>query len=145
MSTPRVDFYILESTAPASRLQFACRLTEKAYNLDNRVYAHLDSQADAESFDELLWTFRQGSFVPHELCASEGASGAPVSIGTGDSRAAGGDLLINLANEAPAFAGDFSRVAEIIGGDEGARQAGRARFKHYRDLGIEPETHKISA
>ncbi|HIE54311.1 MAG TPA: DNA polymerase III subunit chi, partial [Chromatiaceae bacterium] len=28
----RVDFYILRSTGPEARLQFACRLTEKAWS-----------------------------------------------------------------------------------------------------------------
>ena len=126
----RVDFYILETPDPAGRLQFACRLTEKAYGLDNRVYAHTDSAADAQQLDDLLWSFRQESFLPHvrgsaEECDTEG------------------DLLINLGADCPNFARGFKRVAEIVGGDEASVQAGRARFRQYRDSGIEPVTHKI--
>ena len=146
----RVDFYILESASPSGRLQFACRLTEKAYGLDNKVYAHTATATDAQMLDDLLWTFRQGSFVPHACVGQElegnsaTASGAPVRIGTPEASDASGDLLINLADAVPEFVDEFERVAESVGGDEAAVKAGRARFKQYRDRGIEPVTHKIS-
>jgi len=139
----RVDFYILKTTAEDSCLQFACRLTEKAYKLTNKVYAHAANSRDAERMDEMLWTFRQGSFVPHQLLTTSSERRAPVSIGAGAQREAEGDLLINLADKPPEFAAGFDRVAEIVGGDEASRQAGRERFKYYRDMGIKPETHQI--
>ena len=141
----RVDFYILDAGNAAERLHFACRLTEKAYGLDSRVHAHTSSPADAAKFDEMLWTFRQGSFIPHEIFAAGTAARAPVSIGSGNEHPDQGDLLVNLSDEAPAFAGKFARIAEIIGSDEASRAAGRERFKHYRELGIEPATHQIGA
>lgn len=140
----RVDFYILDTVEPASRLNFACRLTEKAYGLNNRVYAHTATPGDAQRLDEMLWTFRQGSFIPHQLLIAAGKHRAPVSIGTDDKCEDNGDLLINLAEAIPEFVTGFQRVAEIISGDEQSRQIGRERFKSYRKLGIEPETHQIS-
>ena len=145
MTTARVDFYLLEASEPQARFQFACRLTEKAYSLQNRVYAHTQSAADAQRLDELLWTFRQGSFVPHQLLTDKYDDRTPVAIGTGENRASEGDLLINLAESAPEFAGGFGRIAEIISGDEASKQAGRERFKYYRELGITPETHTIKS
>lgn len=140
----RVDFYILDTAEPARRLSFACRLTEKAYGLSNRVYAHMATPADATRLDEMLWTFRQGSFVPHQLLTDAGERRAPVSIGTGDTCEVKGDLLINLTDTTLKFAAGFRRVAEIICSDEPSRKAGRERFKRYRDMGLEPETHRIS-
>ena len=140
----RVDFYILHTPDPTGRLQFACRLTEKAYGLDNTVYAHTATDTDAEQLDDLLWTFRQGSFIPHARVGNAAADGsAPVRIGTPSDSEREGDLLINLAHEVPEFAAGFARVAEIVGGDDASVQAGRARFKQYRDQGVEPVTHKI--
>jgi DNA polymerase-3 subunit chi len=126
-------------------MHFACRLTEKAYGLNSRVHAHTASAADATRLDQMLWTFRQGSFIPHDLLTGNGQPRAPISIGSGEHHPEKGDLLVNLDDSTPEFAQGFERVAEIIGGDEASRQAGRERFKHYRDLGIEPETHQISA
>jgi len=139
----RVDFYILANDAPQGRLQFACRLTEKAYALDHRVYAHTTSPEEAATLDELLWTFRQGSFIPHSRLENDTESRAPVTIGMPERCLQEGDLLINLSAAAPDFATNFSRVAEIVAGNEKARQAGRDRYKQYRAMGLEPETHKI--
>jgi DNA polymerase-3 subunit chi len=36
-------------------------------------------------------------------------------------------------------------VAELVGGTDASRQAGRERFRFYRDQGIEPETHNLGA
>lgn len=145
MPDMRVDFYILDAGSTAERLHFACRLTEKAYGLESRVHAHMASPAEAAKLDEMLWTFRQGSFVPHEVIQAGTPARAPVSIGSGSDHPDQGDLLVNLSGEPPAFAEKFARIAEIVGSDEASRAAGRERFKHYRELGIEPATHQIGA
>ncbi|MEZ5578324.1 MAG: DNA polymerase III subunit chi [Candidatus Competibacteraceae bacterium] len=44
----------------------ACRLADKAYGLGHTVYLFTASEARAAALDDLLWTFRQDSFVPHE-------------------------------------------------------------------------------
>ena len=140
--TPRIDFYVLETANLSGRLFFACRLAEKAYGLEHSVYAHTGSDDLARQLDEMLWTFRQSSFVPHEILGAE-APRAPVTIGTGNAAAENGELLINLAGQVPAFAKQFARIAEIIDADPQQRAAGRERFRQYREMGFEPVTHNI--
>jgi DNA polymerase-3 subunit chi len=143
-SSPRVDFYVLSATDSSARLRFACRLTEKAYGLKNKIYAYTSSAAMAREFDELLWTYRQGSFVPHDLLTSEmSQSMAPVTIGHSDPTETSGNLLINLAEDIPAFFDRYERVAEIVDATPNGRSAGRDRFSFYRDNGFQPNTHKI--
>ncbi len=152
MSATRVSFYVLNGTEATTRLGYACRLTEKAYKLENRIHAHARDTAMASALDVLLWTFRQGSFVPHELLTpssqQNAASTAPVTIGSTDGGEAlpppDADLLINLADEVPAFFGRYPRIAEIIDGSTAGREAGRARHRFYRDQGLEPETHEVT-
>jgi len=141
----RVDFYVLSSTDPAARLQFACRLTEKAYTLNNSIYAHVGNVARARELDELLWTFRDGSFIPHEIATTDAAQAPPVVIGHATDTDTDGDLLINLADSIPTFFDRFGRVAEIIDASDEVRRSGRERFAFYRDNGYEPNTHKIDA
>ena len=140
--TTRVDFYVLETAGFDSRLFFACRLAEKAYGMANRVYAHTLSPDVARRLDDLLWNFRQGSFVPHEILTDEPPR-SPVQIGTAEHRLESGQLLINLTGEAPDFAKQFARIAEIVTGDEPAKSEARARYARYREMGLEPETHRI--
>ena len=141
----RVDFYVLASADAASRLRFACRLAEKVYHLNQRVHLHTDSAPLAAEIDELLWTFRQGSFVPHEVSKAGQAPLSPITIGHGDGRPPDADLLINLASNVPGFVAGFSRVAEIVDASDGGKQLGRERFRHYRDSGRPPVTHTIGA
>lgn len=139
----RVDFYVLRSAEPGARLRFACRLAEKAYSLKQQVYLHTASSAEAAELDELLWTFRAGSFVPHELRESGRTSEAPVNIGCAANAEASAQLLVNLTAEIPAFFDQFPRVVEIIDATEACKRDGRERFRVYRDNGYEPETHQI--
>lgn len=143
MSEPtRVDFYVLDTAGESGRLFFACRLVEKAYNMDTEVYAHTGSAETAAQLDEMLWTFRQGSFVPHEQLGEQPAR-APVRIGSPGHEQHAGGLLINLAGQVPSFAKQFTRIAEIVDADPDSRAQSRQRFREYRDMGLEPVTHKL--
>lgn len=149
MSPTRVSFYVLAGGEPGSRLGYACRLAEKAYKLQHRIHAHAADASMAKALDELLWTFRQGSFVPHQLLATGGSPPlAPITIGAADPAGPveppAADLLINLATEVPPFYGRFPRIAEIIDGSPAGREAGRARHRFYREQGLEPETHEVT-
>lgn len=139
----RVSFYVLAAQEPVARLNYACRLTEKAYKLSQRIHLHTSDRAEAEAMDRMLWTFRQGSFVPHERLDPARPPAAPVTIGSGTDQPADVDLLINLAAEVPAFYQRSARIAEIIDGNAECREAGRNRHRFYRQHSLEPETHQI--
>ena len=80
---PRVDFYVVEEAGDAARLRLACRVAEKAYLAKQKVVCYADA-ALLSRFDELLWTFGDGSFVPHDTISREGATcDAPVALTTG--------------------------------------------------------------
>ena len=138
----KVDFYVLSSSGDGARQHFACRLAEKAYRLKNRVHVHLSDADAARRFDDQLWTFRDGSFVPHELNPS-GSAESPVTIGHGALPDNAADLLINLAAELPTAAGAFPRIAEIVTSDDTSLRLSRQRYGEYRELGHELESHKL--
>lgn len=142
----RVDFYILEQPAREARLTVACRLAEKAVTQDHEVLINTHSDSESSRLNDLLWTFSQGSFLPHRLLTDEAATdeGEPVAIGSGHEPPDGSwDLLINLAPAVPDFFSRFSRVAELVGAEEDDKAAGRERFRYYRDRGYELRTHHI--
>ena len=140
----RIDFYVLQGIDERSRHHLACKLAEKAYKLENTVYIHTRSQDDARRIDELLWTFRDGSFVPHCLTGtSDGTESSPVTIGSETDGVEARDLLINLCDEIPPFARSFPRVAEVVTSDENCRLLSRKRYATYRDQGHTINTHKL--
>ncbi|MDA0679203.1 MAG: DNA polymerase III subunit chi [Proteobacteria bacterium] len=140
----KVDFYVLPGSGEISRQQFACRLAEKAYRLDNSVHIHVADHESLQILDDLLWTFRDGSFVPHEVIdAVHSKAGTPVTIGCVESLLPGCDLLINLSHSIPKSASSFPRVAEVVTSDEESKAESRKRFVDYRDQGHSLDTHKL--
>lgn len=142
----RVDFYILERSTPEASLTLACRLAEKAVDRDHEVLINTGTAAEAARLDTLLWTFSQGSFLPHRLLdgADRPDEGERVLVGCGREPHDGSwDLLINLASSVPDFFSRFERVAEVVGADTENKTAGRERFRYYRDRGYELRTHRV--
>lgn len=139
----RVSFYVLADTAPDAGPRFACRLIEKAHAEGHRVYWRLADEAACRAADDLLWTFRQGSFVPHVRAPALSGEDdpTPVTLGTGEPPAGFDDVLVNLHPEVPDFFDRFERVVEIVTPAE--KGAARRRYKFYRDRGQEPETHHV--
>lgn len=148
MTSPRVDFYVLASDDPAARLRFACRLVEKAWLQKHRVRVQFDPGGELDAFDELLWTFADRSFVPHQRLGTDDAAPAPapppvVIAESADPDPGDGGLIVNLANAVPAGFERFQRVAEIVDADDTRRRCGRERFRLYRERGIQPDTHEM--
>ncbi len=144
----RVNFYLLEGSGERACELFACRLAEKAYRMTHRTFIHTPSAAAAGKVDDLLWTFRDGAFVPHTLADATANADelglSAVLIGHAAQPTTHTDLLINLAAEVPTFFSRFERVAEVVDTDAARRNQARERFRFYRDRGYPVETHNMS-
>jgi DNA polymerase-3 subunit chi len=144
----RVDFYVLDEASASARLKLACKLAEKAYlTAQTTLVWHTDAQ-ELKAFDEMLWTFMDGSFVPHDVLSGTASAGssdneAPVLLSAGVAPVKNVDVIINLSPNVPPCLSHAKRVAEIIDGDDTRRRAGRLRFKAYRDLGVQPASHNM--
>jgi DNA polymerase-3 subunit chi len=142
----RVDFYILEGSDARERWRFACRIIDKAFEAEQRVLVCLDNAADLAAFDELLWTFAQDSFVPHEpLSVESDWEETPVLLSCALAPRTPADVVVNLGSSVPTSAAQSASVIEIVDADATRRQAGRVRYKQYKELGVEPTTHKLGA
>lgn len=143
----RVDFYVVADNAEKSRWNVACRLAEKAYGLGQTLHIHTADKHQATQLDSLLWTYRDGSFVPHAVVGdpiySTHASSVPIVIGAGEEPAPTTEILLNLCDEVPSFFSRMDRVLEIVGGDEQTRSAARVRFKFYRDRGYDLNSYNL--
>src|SRR5690554_2374947 len=106
----RVDFYILAGSGRQAAEQFACRLCEKAYNQGNRIFIRAEDGAQTEALDELLWTFRSGSFLPHARVGADDED-TPIVLGERVPERAL-DLLVNLAGTLDGPWQNFSRRSE---------------------------------
>ncbi len=144
---PRVDFYVINNHVADGKLRFACRLVQKIYTLGKSTYIHAASEEQARQLDDLMWTFDQSSFLPHQRqAAADGIEAqAPVVIGHEPPPQIGaGDVLISLLEHVPDYADRFERVAELVDNEPRDKQSARERFRYYRERGFELETHQVT-
>lgn len=130
----KIDFYVLETNSSQKSRYFACQLIEQLYSEHKKdIYVHTSSREEAERFDALLWTYREDSFIPHQLYE---AGKEPVCIQIGhDALPDAKDFLLNFHPEVPSFYKQFDHVIEIVFIDALAQQSARERYKQYREQG----------
>lgn len=143
----QVDFYILPENG--NQKYFACALIQKAWKQGNNIFVNTRSESEAAAFDDLLWTFKDISFLPHCLAANNNTENSPVVIGH-DNQANGQipdhtTILLNLTDQIPRDTNKLKRILEIVAGSENERQQARKRYAEYRDQGHELNNHKIES
>lgn len=138
----RVSFYVGKSQSLQARLRLACKLVEKAHMQALHTYIHLDSHASCQQLDELIWTYSDLSFIPHSLAPTQ-EDGVRVQLGVEHEPMENCDFLINLSNNIPDFFPRFARLAEILDQESDILQAGRTRYKFYRDRGYNIDYHQL--
>ncbi|MDD4914605.1 MAG: DNA polymerase III subunit chi [Methylococcales bacterium] len=143
---PEISFYVLPSRSATERLSFACRLIEKIYRSGQSCYVLIDSAEQAADLDKQLWTFRAGSFVPHRIYGGvDPELPQTVLIGGNDIPESRQAIILNLSDSTPALGEKTERLLEILDNSETCKQAGRERYKYYKQLGYRIETHKMAA
>ena len=140
---PRADFYLIAKPRFLEKpLLLVCELARKANDSGQPMLIHVASSAQAEVLDELLWEFDPDAYVPHQIAGSdEDDDITPVLIVPPEMQAPMRPLVLNLRNEA--VVGGFTRVLEVVPADASAREPLRARWKHYKSLGMEVSKHDM--
>lgn len=125
----KVDFY----TGSTDKLRTACQLCHKAMQNGLKTVISLPDAATLETLDRLLWQYPDTAFIPH--CDRSAPDSAPVYLSTGEENFPHHEMLISLHDACMPFFSRFARVIEIVGAEDS--QAGRERYKYYRDRGYE--------
>jgi DNA polymerase-3 subunit chi len=136
-----VGFYVVQNAGEDQRLHVAARLVDKAFGRGHRIYINAVSESQARSLDDLLWSFRPASFLPHGLQGREHSE--RIAIGWGQDPGDHNDLLINLQLDVPPFFSRFQRVAEVVTQDDASLTALRQSWKFYKDRGYQLEKHDL--
>jgi DNA polymerase-3 subunit chi len=139
----RIDFYLLASEEDHARGLIACRLLEKAYIKGHKVYVLCKDKKDAEYIDELLWTFKEDSFIPHNLQGEGPEPPPPIQIGYEREPRGFNDILINLSDAIPSFYSKFKRVMELVPNVDVIKNQSRIRYKDYKAKGCELFVHQM--
>ena len=137
----RVGFYVVQTGDQGQRLHVAARLADKAFQQGHKIYINAPNEPQARELDQLLWSFRPSSFLPHALEGEEHSHN--IAIGWGQTPGAHNDLLINLDLEIPEFFSRFNRVAEVVTQDPASLAALRKSWAFYKGRGYQLEKHDL--
>ncbi len=143
----RIDFH----SQVSNKSLYSCRLIRKIMasqhqDLPMRNVVVVGPSAFLKQLDEQLWSFSATEFLPHAWGKDDVATETPIVFVEGFEspeleHLPHGDVLIHVGQDMPVsveqVASRFPRIVEIVSTDETDRQAGRARYKAYRDQGHE--------
>ncbi len=139
-----VSYYILPSESLQDRYQFACKLIEKAYRSGQFCYVVTDSAEQSWIIDNLLWTFRAGSFIPHQIYTGKHPDIEKVIlIGSLAAPEKWQKTLFNLSSHYPNIGLQTERILEILDNSETTKAAGRKRYRQYQQSNMKITTHKV--
>ncbi|MBA2654266.1 MAG: DNA polymerase III subunit chi [Gammaproteobacteria bacterium] len=135
----RIDFHILNHSKNDA-FHYLAKLVEKVFLLKKPIFVFTSSFNESKVIDDLLWSFRANSFVPHHIVEDMGEE-APILIShTKIPRVK--EVLINLTPSIPEFYGQFSRIIEMVYNDEQIKQANRLKYREYQKLECELHTFR---
>jgi DNA polymerase-3 subunit chi len=141
-----VSFYILPSESSQERYEFACKLIEKAYRSGCFCYVLTDNPEQSQKIDDLLWTFRAGSFIPHQVYTGRLPDMEKVIlIGSLNPPENWQKTLFNLSSHYPDVGPQTKRILEILDNSETTLEAGRQRYRQYQQAGFATKKHDIGS
>ena len=136
----QIDFY----SHADNKLQVACSLSVQALERSLRVMIYTADADTTDKLDKLMWCYPAIGFIPHCRATDRLAAETPVIIDHLAEPLPHDEVLLNLHPAYPLFFSRFQRLIEIVGTDEKDSQAGRERFRFYRDRGYEIRHHDLS-
>jgi len=138
MADVRVYFELLERP---DRVEGIARLLLRRGRLEPHVCVLCPDQAFMAALDERLWTIHPDSFLAHGIAGENSRSNRlqPILLSTTVCRDNEPQVLINGGLEIPPDIAGFAHIVDFVDGwDERLKQAARARFLTYRQMGFEP-------
>ena len=136
-----IDFY----TGADDPLDVTARIVTKAWQQYGSVRVLTPDPETTEALDRRLWTVPATGFVPHCRLSSPLAPETPILVDDALEHEGPARVLVNLCADPPPFFSRFERLADIVGRDGASADAGRRRWKFYRDRGYAMQHHALDA
>ena len=109
-------------------------LVERSLERGWRVVIEAGSSERLQRLDELLWTYRDESFVPHAMAGSAEDAEQPVLLTTEANNPNAADIRFFVDRAVPADASGYQRIVFMFDGhDPDAVTEARAAWKALRD------------
>ena len=140
----KVDFYILTSDSDTERLNFCCRLLDKAVRQGNRILVRTRSEQESIELDQRLWDFRPESYIPHAVIHSATeTSDMPLVISHHYQSDQHHDVLVNLNDQLPDHFAHYKRLAQIVDQQTQRLQQSRQHYSFFKERGYPISVNQI--
>jgi DNA polymerase-3 subunit chi len=128
-----ISFYHLERSNLETALP---KLLEKVMAAGLKAVVKLGSVERAEALNAHLWTYVQGSFLPHGTARDGSGADQPIWLTVEDDNPAGATVLVLADGAVSDRMGDYARGLELFDGrDPDALSLARAHWQANKDAG----------
>jgi DNA polymerase-3 subunit chi len=131
--------YFVETRANEQRVAL-CRWVERFFEEGKKVQVVADSTMAAQHLDQLLWTYSEGSFIPHRIYDAKTSDSLiePVVITIGEVRLEEFEILLCDGPANLHFMKQYPvAVHFILRDDEDRKQESRLMWQSARDQGVQ--------
>jgi len=128
-----IAFYHLERSLLETALP---QLLEKTLEAEERALVLAASDARVEALADVLWAYKNESWLPHGTVKDGFAGQQPIWLSTLDENANDATFLFLIDGAKSDHVGSYQRCFEMLdGNDPDAVAAARGRWKMYKDVG----------
>ena len=128
-----IAFYQLRRTPLEKALP---KLLEKVIESGRRAVVLAGSEERVEALNAALWTYDQGSFLPHGTARDGSPERQPIFLTTEDANPNDARVAVMVDGIAPADPGRFERCLDMFdGSNPAALDAARARWRAHKERG----------
>ncbi len=114
------------------------QILTKALAGGHRIVVRTANERDTARLNELLWTFRPDSFLPHGATGDGYENAQPVLLTDKDENPNGAGMLVLTGSTDSAHLGDYKLCCALFDGrDETAVSQARAQWKACKEAGHE--------
>jgi DNA polymerase-3 subunit chi len=128
-----IRFYHMEQATLDQALPM---IVMKAWQSGENVMVRVPDKREASRLNDLLWSFRGDSFIPHGMDGDKHADQQPVFVTVNDENVNEANILILTHGCTHPSVGDFKMTCEMLDGRvESQITDARSRWKTYKDDG----------
>lgn len=150
-SLQQADFYIHHAATPLQplNLKFACQIIYQTYLKGHSMGILVANTQMATQLDDLLWTFKDISFIPH-LHRSSGVviqtEDYPIIISekTELLEDLGLDILLLINSPLPESFSRFNKILQFCQNNSSERTFARENYQALQNAGWHIQSHKIA-
>ena len=112
------------------------KLLEKTLDAGKRAVVVAGSEERVENLNNALWTYSQGSWLPHGSQADGDAADQPIWLTVGDENPNGASFIFLTEGAEPATLDGVERCFDLFdGNDDQSVAAARGRWRSYKEAG----------